>query len=144
MACLGAGYSRLATAAYQGPTRDALRVEAEDAARKALALQPEQPDALAVIAGLACREGRWEDCMSHSLRAVKGAPSDTMWRSWHAWHARVDDTSWLAASGAAGSLAAGAVVLGYYVAYWIGLRWRIGRHLNLTSPATRTRRTRSR
>jgi hypothetical protein len=67
-----------------------------------------------------------------------------MWRSWHAWHARVDDTSWLAASGAAGSLAAGAVVLGYYLAYWIGLRWRIGRHLKLTSPATRTRRTRSR
>ncbi len=67
-----------------------------------------------------------------------------MWRSWHAWHARVDDTSWLAASGAAGSLAAGAVVLGYYAAYWIGLRWRIARHLKLTSPATRTRGTRSR
>ena len=67
-----------------------------------------------------------------------------MWRSWHAWHARVDDTSWIAASGAAGSLAAGAVVLGYYLAYWIGVRRRIGRHGRLTSPATRTRRTRSR
>jgi hypothetical protein len=65
-----------------------------------------------------------------------------MWRSWHAWQTRVDDTSWIAASGAAGSLAAGAVVVGYYLAYWIGLRWRIGRYRRLTSPATRTRRTR--
>jgi hypothetical protein len=65
-----------------------------------------------------------------------------MWRSWHAWQARVDDTSWIAASGAAGSLAAGAIVVGYYLAYWIGLRWRIGRYLRLTSPATRRRRTR--
>ena len=64
-----------------------------------------------------------------------------MWRSWHAWQTRVDDTSWIAASGAAGSLAAGAVVVGYYLAYWIGLRWRIGRYRRLTSPATRTRRT---
>jgi hypothetical protein len=67
-----------------------------------------------------------------------------MWRSWHAWQTRVDDTSWIAASGAAGSLAAGAVVLGYYLAYWIGVRRRIGRHDRLTSPATRTRRTRGR
>ena len=67
-----------------------------------------------------------------------------VWRSWHAWQTRVDDTSWIAASGAAGSLAAGAVVLGYYLAYWTGVRWRIGRHGRLTSPATRTRRTRSR
>ena len=51
-----------------------------------------------------------------------------MWRSWHAWHARADDTSWIVASGAGGSLAAGAVVLGYYLAYWLGVRVRIERY----------------
>jgi hypothetical protein len=50
------------------------------------------------------------------------------WRSWHAWHAAAGDASWLAASGAAGSLAAGALVLGYYVIYWSGVWRRIGRH----------------
>lgn len=64
-----------------------------------------------------------------------------VWRSWHAWHTRVDDTSWIVSSGAAGSLAAGAVVLGYYLAYWVGVRRRIERH-RITGPATRTRRTR--
>jgi hypothetical protein len=50
------------------------------------------------------------------------------WRGWHAWRARLDDTSWLVAAGAAGSLAAGALVLGYYVTYWAGVRGRIRRH----------------
>jgi hypothetical protein len=63
-----------------------------------------------------------------------------VWRSWHAWHVRADDTSWIAASGAAGSLAAGAVVLGYYVAYWIGLRRRFERHRRAIAPASRSRR----
>jgi hypothetical protein len=67
-----------------------------------------------------------------------------IWRSWQAWQTRVDDTSWIAASGAAGSLAAGAVVLGYYLAYWLGVRRRIGRHARLTLPATRMPRTRRR
>jgi hypothetical protein len=48
-------------------------------------------------------------------------------RAWHAWHATPAETSWLAASGAAGSLAAGAVVLGYYLAYNAGV-WRRLRH----------------
>lgn len=47
------------------------------------------------------------------------------WRSWQAWGAGLDAGSWLAASGAAGSLAAGAVVLGYYLAYWLGVRRRV-------------------
>ena len=51
-----------------------------------------------------------------------------LWRSWHAWHAAAGDTSWLAASGAAGSLAAGALVLGYYLAYWAGVWGRISKH----------------
>ena len=52
-----------------------------------------------------------------------------LWRSWHAWHAAAGDTSWLVASGAAGSLAAGALVLGYYLTYWAGVWARISRHL---------------
>jgi hypothetical protein len=48
------------------------------------------------------------------------------WRSWHAWSAGLD--SWSAAFGVAGSMGAGAVVLGYYLAYWIGVRRRLKRH----------------
>lgn len=51
------------------------------------------------------------------------------WRTWNAWQTTEGTAEWLAESGAAGSMAAGAVVLGYYVAYWIGLRWRLNRHL---------------
>jgi hypothetical protein len=47
------------------------------------------------------------------------------WRSWQAWGAASDPASWLSASGAAGSLAAGAVVLGYYFSYWMGVRRRL-------------------
>jgi hypothetical protein len=48
-------------------------------------------------------------------------------RAWQAWRATPDDASWLAEAGAAGSLAAGAVVLGYYLAYWTGVRLQLGR-----------------
>lgn len=47
------------------------------------------------------------------------------WRGWQTWRAGVDGTSWIAASGAAGALAAGAVVLGYYFLYWMGVRRRV-------------------
>ena len=50
------------------------------------------------------------------------------WRGWHAWQSTPDDASWLAAAGAAGSLAAGAVVIGYYLAYSLGVRRRVTRH----------------
>ena len=50
------------------------------------------------------------------------------WRSWHAWAAGRDYSSWATESGVAGSLAAGAVVLGYYLAFWLGLRRRMKRH----------------
>lgn len=49
------------------------------------------------------------------------------WRGWHAWSAAPGEASWLAAFGVAGSLGVGAVVLGYYLAYWIGLRARLKR-----------------
>jgi hypothetical protein len=50
------------------------------------------------------------------------------WRAWQAWQAGVGDTSWLAAAGVSGSLAAGAVVLGYYFVYWAGVRRRVNKH----------------
>ena len=49
------------------------------------------------------------------------------WRGWQAWGAASGDESWLAAAGAAGALAAGAVVLGYYATFWLGVRRRLGR-----------------
>lgn len=50
------------------------------------------------------------------------------WRAWHAWQTTPAGASWLAASGAAGSMGAGAAVLGYYVIYWAGLQRRVKRH----------------
>ncbi|MFN2477283.1 MAG: hypothetical protein ABR526_13190 [Chthoniobacterales bacterium] len=43
------------------------------------------------------------------------------WRAWHAWHQAGAAGSWLAHAGAAGSLAIGAGVLGYYFTYWCGV-----------------------
>jgi len=50
------------------------------------------------------------------------------WRGWHTWRAGLYDESWFVVAGVAESMAAGAVVLGYYLAYWIGVRRRIRRH----------------
>jgi hypothetical protein len=47
-----------------------------------------------------------------------------LWRGWEAWGA-ADERTWLAAAGIAGSMGAGAVVLGYYFAYWAAIRWRM-------------------
>ena len=44
------------------------------------------------------------------------------WRSWEAWRASMEQMAWVAASGVAGSMSAGAVVLGYYLVYWTGVR----------------------
>jgi hypothetical protein len=49
------------------------------------------------------------------------------WRSYEAWRSGLSGGSWLVASGVAGSLAAGALVLGYYLTYWAGVRWRVKR-----------------
>jgi hypothetical protein len=48
-----------------------------------------------------------------------------LWRIWHAWRAAGANDSWLAAAGIAGSMAVGAVVIGYYLAYSGGVRWRL-------------------
>jgi hypothetical protein len=50
------------------------------------------------------------------------------WRGWHVWRSAVDGGSWLNASGAAGALAAGAIVLGYYLTYWTGVRRKVSRY----------------
>jgi hypothetical protein len=49
------------------------------------------------------------------------------WRGWESWRAGISGGSWFVASGLAGSLAAGAIVLGYYLVYWIGVRRRLRR-----------------
>jgi hypothetical protein len=50
-----------------------------------------------------------------------------LWRIWHGWRASGSDASWLETAGVAGSLALGAIMLGYYVTYLAGVRWRLGR-----------------
>jgi hypothetical protein len=50
------------------------------------------------------------------------------WRAWHVWHTTPGVHSWLAEAGVAGSMAAGAVVLGYYLAYWFGIWARVASH----------------
>ena len=52
----------------------------------------------------------------------------SFWRAWHSFQTTPAGESWLASSGAAGSMGAGAAVLGYYVVYWAGLRRRVRRH----------------
>ena len=54
------------------------------------------------------------------------------WRGWQSWRSAVDGGSWLVASGAAGALAAGALVLGYYFIYWTGVRRKLTRHRRMT------------
>lgn len=55
------------------------------------------------------------------------------WRGLHTWRLAGGDTSWLVTAGIPGSLAAGAVVLGYYFVYWTGVLWRFRRHRAATS-----------
>jgi hypothetical protein len=68
---------------------------------------------------------------------VTGRLAFGLWRSWHAWSATPDYASWAAASGAAGSLAAGAVVLGYYLTYSLGVRRRLRRHTRRLARSSR-------
>jgi hypothetical protein len=48
-----------------------------------------------------------------------------LWRIWHAWRTTGHDVSWLASAGIPGSMAVGALVLGYYLTYFFGVRWRL-------------------
>ena len=51
------------------------------------------------------------------------------WRGWQSWRAGLEGSSWFVAAGVAGSMAAGAIVLGYYLTYWIGVRRHLRRQL---------------
>ncbi|HEY5783120.1 MAG TPA: winged helix-turn-helix domain-containing protein [Lysobacter sp.] len=64
--------------------RDEARAEAEVAAARALKLDPQQPDAHAVLARRACRLQQWNECVTLSRRAIELAPSDPLFRGWHA------------------------------------------------------------
>lgn len=48
-----------------------------------------------------------------------------VWRVWAGWQAGVERLAAVTASGIAMSIAAGAVVLGYYLIYWIAVRVRL-------------------
>ena len=55
-----------------------------------------------------------------AIRIVYG-----FWRTWSAWRTGSEAIPAVAASGVALSMAAGAIVLGYYAIYWFGLRRRV-------------------
>jgi len=57
--------------------------------------------------------------------AVAARMAYGFWRIWHAWRTTGHDTSWLASAGIPGSMAVGALVLGYYLTYFAGVRWRL-------------------
>jgi hypothetical protein len=50
------------------------------------------------------------------------------WRAWQSWRAGLSGESWFVEAGVAGAMAAGAVVLGYYFSFWLGVRRRLRRH----------------
>lgn len=50
-----------------------------------------------------------------------------IWRIWHTWRTAGAEQSWLAGAGIAGSMAVGAIVIGYYLTYSAGVRWRLRR-----------------
>lgn len=54
------------------------------------------------------------------------------WRAWESWRAGLEGGSWYVAAGVAGSMGAGAIVLGYYLVYWLGVRRRLVRHARRT------------
>lgn len=62
------------------------------------------------------------------------------WRGWQAWGNSGSASSWLVASGVAGSLGVGAVILGYYLTYWAGVSRRLRRHRSANAEYRATRR----
>jgi hypothetical protein len=52
----------------------------------------------------------------------------SVWRVWHSWRTTGPDGSWLASAGIAGSMAVGALVIGYYLAYAAGISRRLAKN----------------
>jgi hypothetical protein len=48
-----------------------------------------------------------------------------LWRAWRAWDADFGQPAWFVGAEVAGTMAAGAVVVGYYLAFWVGVRRRL-------------------
>lgn len=94
----------------------------------------------ALLGGLGLVLSRWEESpeglyvtprrwlVTAIVLVVAARIAYGLWRAGRALSAGADDTSWLAAAGIAGSLAAGAVVVGYYLVYWLGVQRRVGRY----------------
>lgn len=57
--------------------------------------------------------------------AVAGRLLYGLWRARAAWTASGGGGDWIVESGAAGALGAGALIVGYYLIYWIGVRRRV-------------------
>jgi hypothetical protein len=49
------------------------------------------------------------------------------WRTWQAWAAWGGQAGWFSSAAASGSLAAGALLIGYGLGFWSAVRWRIAR-----------------
>ncbi len=94
----------------------------------------------AILGLIGLRLTRWEPT-AHGLHYTPNRPLVLLltvavavrviygfWRGWNTWQHSGGPGSWLVSSGAAGSLAVGAVVLGYYLAYWTGVGRRLKRH----------------
>ena len=59
---------------------------------------------------------------------IVGRIGYSFWRAWQTWGQVLDRQAWLVSWGVAEALAAGGVVLGYYAAYWLGVRRRYRQH----------------
>ena len=73
--------------------------------------------------GLYYTPGRW--LVLFVTLAVAARMLYGLWRIWHAWHTTGHDSSWLAAAGIPGSMAVGALVLGYYLIYNAGVCYKL-------------------
>jgi hypothetical protein len=51
-----------------------------------------------------------------------------MWRTWYSWRMLAGEGDWIVAAGIPQSMGAGALVVGYYLVYWAGVRRWLGRH----------------
>ena len=59
---------------------------------------------------------------------IAGRIAYSFWRAYETWGHAADRQEWLVTWGVAEALAAGGVVLGYYLSYWSGVRRRFKRH----------------
>jgi hypothetical protein len=71
---------------------------------------------------------------------IAGRIAYATWRTWIAWQADAGQMSATVAYGIRGSLAAAAVVLGYYTTFWIGVTRRLAGQQALRHPSAPRRR----